>query len=309
MRHIVCNSCGADDTSPVLTGHELLYGIPGEFTLVQCNRCGLMYINPQPTVEELATYYPEGYEPYTGTRTQQLGRLRRIVYLYGIQKRHRAILRYMRPGRLLDIGCATGAFLDNMRECGWEVAGIEPGVRAATYARDELGLDVQNTTLEAARLEPESFDLVTMWNVLEHLSDPRQALYRIQEALRLGGLLVFAIPNAESYAVRLFGRHWAGYDIPRHLFVFPPTTLDRMVRAAGFEILERRCIYGTYDAFAYSAYFVMRERIANERLRAALTRIILSLPARALMMPFTRVVDLLNRGTVMTWFCRKVERT
>jgi 2-polyprenyl-3-methyl-5-hydroxy-6-metoxy-1,4-benzoquinol methylase len=267
-----------------------------------------MYIDPQPATEELAAYYPEDYEAHVGTRRQQLGWLHRTVYLYGIQKRHRAIMRYIPPGRLLDIGCATGAFLDNMRERGWEVAGIEPSVRAATYAREELGLDVQNTALETAQLESESFDLVTMWNVLEHLSDPQRALHRIRETLRVGGLLVFAIPNVESYAVRLFGKYWAGYDIPRHLFVFPRATLERMVQVAGFEVLECRCIYGTYDAFAYSARFVMHERITSEKLRSAVTRIILSLPARVLMMPLTRGVDLLNRGTVMTWFCRKVER-
>lgn len=308
MRYVTCNCCGADDTSPVLTGRDLLHGMPGEFTLVQCNRCGLMYLNPQPTSEELEIYYPPDYEAHVGTQKQRLGWLRRIDYRYGIEKRYRAIMRHAQIGWMLDVGCATGAFLDGMREHGWEVAGIEPSARAVTYAREELGLPVQNTTLGAARLEPASLDLVTMWNVLEHLSDPQQALHRIREALRPNGLLVFAIPSVESYDLKIFKKYWAGYDMPRHLFVFPPATLEKMVRAVGFDLAERRCIYGTYNAFAYSARFAMNDRIANERLRSALTRIILSLPARALMMPASRMVDLLNRGTIMTWFCRKVEQ-
>lgn len=307
MQHIVCNSCGADDTLPVLTGRDLLHGLPGEFTLVQCNRCGLIYLNPQPTPEELEVYYPDDYEAHVGTKRQQLGWLRRIDYKYGIEKRYRAIMRYTHVGRMLDIGCATGAFLDGMREHGWEVTGIEPGVQVAAYARAEMGLEIQNTTLEAAHLKPESLDLVTMWNVLEHLSDPQQALNRIRDALRPGGLLVFAIPSVESYDLRLFKRYWAGYDVPRHVFVFPPATLDKMVEAAGFDVLKRRCIYGTYNAFAYSARFAMNDQIASERLRSALTRFMLSLPVRVLMMPLSRVVDLLNRGTIMTWFCRRVE--
>jgi len=263
-----------------------------------------MYQDPQPTPEELAPYYPPDYEAHVGTRQQQLGWLRRLDYHYGIEKRCRAILRYIRLGRMLDIGCATGAFLEGMREHGWEVEGIEPSIQAATYAKEILGLRVQNTTMETAQLEPASLDLVTMWNVLEHLSDPQRAIYRIREALRPGGLLVFSIPNIESYDHWLFGRYWAGYDLPRHLFVFPPATLTRMIQAAGFTILERRCIYGTYNAFAYSARFAMNDLLADDRLRRILTRIILSLPARVLTMPLSRAIDLLYRGTIMTWFCR-----
>ncbi len=310
MQYVVCNSCGADDTSPVLTGRDLLHGLPGEFTLVQCNRCGLIYLDPQPTPDELEPYYPEDYEPYVGTQKQHLGWLRRMDYRYGIEKRYRAIMRCCtQPGRMLDVGCGPGAFLDGMREHGWEVVGIEPGVQPATYAREELGLEIQNTTFEAAHLEPASLDLVTMWNVLEHLPDPQQALNRIGKALRPGGLLVFAIPSVESYDLKSFKKYWAGYDLPRHLFVFPPAVLGEMVKAAGFDVLKRRCIYGTYNAFAYSARFGMNDRIASEWLRSTLTRLILSLPTRVLMMPLSRVIDLLNRGTIMTWFCRKAEQS
>jgi len=262
-------------------------------------------MNPQLTAGELAAYYPEDYEAHVGTRRQNLGWLRRLDYNYGIEKRHRAIRRYAKAGHLLDVGCGAGAFLEGMRERGWEVEGIEPGVRAATYAREELGLEIQNATLEEAHLEPVSLDVVTMWNVLEHLSDPAQSLNRIREALRPGGLLVFAIPNVESYDLRLFRQYWAGYDLPRHLFVFPPETLQEMVRSVGFEVLDRRCIYGTYNAFAYSARFAMNDRLNSRRIRSILTRLLLSLPARALAMPACRIVDLLNRGTIMTWFCRR----
>lgn len=305
MRYVACNCCGRDETSPVLTGRDLLHDIPGEFTLVRCIHCALMYLNPQPTPKELAAYYPPDYEAHVGTQKQRLGWLRRIDYRYGFEKRYRAIMRYTSPGQMLDIGCATGAFLEGMRERGWQVTGIEPSLQAATYARQELNLPVQNTTLEAARLAPDSLDLVTMWNVLEHLCDPQQALHRIGQALRPNGLLVFAIPNVESLDLKIFSRYWAGYDIPRHLFVFPPATLERMVNAAGFGLIARRCVYGTYNAFAYSARFTMRDGLANEWLRSTLTRVMLSLPVRALMMPPSRVVDLLNRGTIMTWFCRK----
>ena len=306
--HVVCNYCGADDTSTVLEGGDWLHGIPGIFTLVRCNHCGLMYLNPRPNPEGLAAYYPQDYEAHIGTQKQRLSWLRRLDYEYGIHKRHRAITRYTEIGHMLDVGCGSGAFLDGMRERGWSVAGIEPSARAATYARHELGLRIQNTPLEDAELVPAAFDLVTMWNVLEHLSNPQESLRRLGAALRPGGLLAFAVPNLHSLDRILFKQYWAGYDLPRHLYTFPFDVLEKMVRAAGFEVLDRRCIYGTYNAFAYSARFAMRARIGNKGLRSILTNVMLSFPTRALMLPACRLIDSLNRGTIVTWFCRRPEQ-
>ena len=246
--HVVCNNCGADDTSIVFEGSDWLHAIPGRFTLVRCRHCGLIYLNPRPTPEGMAAYYPEDYEAHIGTQKQRLSWIRRLDYEYGIHKRHRAIMRYTQTGHMLDVGCGSGAFLDGMRQRGWSVAGIEPSDRAAGYAKQTLGLQIQNTVLEDAELAPESFDLVTMWNVLEHLSDPQESLRRVGEALRPDGLLVFAIPNLDSLDRILFKQYWAGYDLPRHLYTFPADVLERMVRAVGLEILDRRCVYGTYNA-------------------------------------------------------------
>jgi 2-polyprenyl-3-methyl-5-hydroxy-6-metoxy-1,4-benzoquinol methylase len=308
MRHVFCNCCGADDTVLAFTGRDLLHGVPGEFTLVQCTRCRLLYMNPQLTPSELEAYYPDDYEAHVGSQKQRLGWLHRLDYNYGIDKRYRAIMGYIETGRMLDVGCGTGAFLDGMRERGWEVQGIEPGPRAAAYASEELDLDVQNTTLEAAQLEPASLDLVTMWNVLEHLSDPLQGLRRIRSSLRPGGLLIVAIPNLDSYDQALFGNYWAGYDLPRHLFTFPAPTMERMAQEAGFKVADRRCIYGTYHAFVYSARFAMAFHLGSEPLRALLTKLLLSYPARLLMMPACRIVDLRNRGSIITWFLQRPEQ-
>jgi 2-polyprenyl-3-methyl-5-hydroxy-6-metoxy-1,4-benzoquinol methylase len=264
-----------------------------------------MYVNPQPDSEELKSYYPEDYEAYVGIEKGKFSWLHRIDYRYGIEKRYRAIMRYTNLGRMLDVGCGCGAFLAGMRNRGWETLGIEPNSQAATYAREELSLEIKNATLENVNLESESFDLVTMWNVLEHLSGPQDALYRISETLKPGGILVFAVPSTKSYDLKIFGKYWAGYDIPRHLYVFPTETLKDMVKKAKLEILERRCIYGTYHALAYSAQFAINDNIASDNIRSMLKRVMLSLPVRAIMIPLTRVIDFLNRGTIMTWFCRK----
>lgn len=309
MRQIRCNACGADGHSVMLVGRDLLHDLPGEYTLVRCDKCGLLYLNPQPTYEELRPHYPYDYEPHVGSREEQLNWLRRIDYRYGIEKRYRAIMRYCKgPGTMLDVGCGPGTFLAGMREHDWRVAGIEPSPGPATYAREELGLEVEVCPFEDATLPGARYDLVTMWNVLEHLSDPSDALRRVTAALKPGGLLVFAIPGTESYDRKIFGRYWAGYDIPRHLYVFPPATLEKMVVAAGLDVLERRCIYGTYHALAYSAQFAMKSVVTSQPIRRALKGLLLSLPVRALMIPPMRIVDALGRGTIVTWFCRRVGR-
>jgi len=307
MLYVACDNCGSDETAPVLAGRDLLHGLPGEFTLVRCKVCGLIYQNPQLTREEADAYYPTDYEAHIGTRKERLSWLRRIDYRYGVEKRHRAILRHASVGRMLDVGCATGAFLDGAREHGWIVQGIEPNVNAANYAREQLGLSVQIASLETAELTPDSFDVVTMWNVLEHVPSPSQALARVGEALRPGGLLVFAVPSTQSVDLRVFRGYWAGYDVPRHLFVFPPAPLENMVRSSGFQLVCRRCIYGTYHAFVFSARFAMSDRMRNDTIRLIIARTMLSLPCRALMIPPSRVIDALNLGSIMTWFCRKVE--
>jgi SAM-dependent methyltransferase len=306
MRQVRCNACGADDTSVILVGQDLLHDRPGEYTLVQCDTCGLIYLNPQPSYEELRPHYPDDYEPHVGSRKEQLNWLRQIDYRYGIEKRHRAIMRYCKgPGAMLDVGCGPGTFLAGMRKHGWRVEGIEPSPGPATYAREEFDLEVEICPLEQATLPETHYDLVTMWNVLEHLSDPIDALRQVTAALKPGGLLVFAIPGTQSYDRKIFGESWAGYDIPRHLYVFPPATLEKMVVAAGLDVLERRCIYGTYHALAYSAQFAMESFVKSQRIRGALKSLLLSLPVRALMIPPMRIVDALGRGTIVTWFCRR----
>ncbi len=303
METVVCNNCGEQKFTVALTGPDWLHGLPGSFTLVRCQGCGLLYLNPRPVGEELAAYYPSDYEAHIGTR--KMGWLKQLEYDYGIQKRYRGIMRYTRPGRMLDIGCATGDFLAGMEDRGWEVMGIEPSEQASRYARETLGLNVQTASLEEAQLDDNSLDLITMWNVLEHLPDPAQALGRIARALKPGGLLVFAIPSLRSYDVKWFKKYWAGYDLPRHLYTFPEGVMEQMVSRQGFKVLGRKCIYGTYNALAFSARFALRDKVSDPQRREFYQQMILSRPARLLMWPVAAVISMLNRGTIMTWFCRK----
>jgi len=141
----------------------------------------------------------------------------------------------------LDIGSATGVFLRRLRDTGWDVWGIEPGIDAARASIAWLGLDrdrIQVISVEEADFDPDAFDLITMSHVLEHLHDPVAVLRKVGTWLKPTGYLKLWCPNYNSLERPVFGRYCFGLDLPRHLYHFTPITLKSLVQAAGFQPLE-----------------------------------------------------------------------
>jgi len=305
MEHVNCPYCQADDYGVHLVRGDLSLGQAGEFRLVRCHRCGLVYLNPRPTRRELAALYPDEYDQYTETLAQS-SRLVRWDRRYGLRKRCQAIRRYKPAGRLLDVGCATGDFLDVMREIpGWQVTGVELSAHAADYARTELGLDVLVGTLEENHLADASFDVVTLWNVFEHLPDPLATLREIHRILKPSGLLVINTPNLDSLDARLYGPYWIGYELPRHFCVFSYYTLHIMVKQVGFHVVDARCLYGSHAAAASSIRFWLRAHVSAGWHRDMLEGVLFSRVVRLLTMPYFFAADRMRLSTALTIFCVK----
>jgi 2-polyprenyl-3-methyl-5-hydroxy-6-metoxy-1,4-benzoquinol methylase len=168
-----CPNCRSLRGHVHLVGRDLSQGLPGEYTLIRCEGCGLTHLNPMP--REIRSLYTENYDQFTPALSD-VPRIQRLVRRYGLRKRVNAILRYKRTGRLLDIGCATGDFLDEMRKCpGWRVRGVEPCAGAAVYARNRVGLDVVHGYVSDISSSDGGYDVITLWNVLEHLPDPLES--------------------------------------------------------------------------------------------------------------------------------------
>lgn len=300
-----CNQCGAEAWDLHLRRGDLNLFLEGEFQLVRCRTCDLVYLNPRPPVAQLGELYRDDYDQYTVAVTALRSRLARWDREYGLRKRCRAVLRFVPQGRLLDVGCATGDFLWAMRRYpGWEVAGVELNAAAAEYARAELQLDVRSGTLETANFPAASFDAVTMWDVIEHVPDPAATLAEAARLLRPGGLLVINTPNLASLDARLFGPYWIGYELPRHLYVFSRATLQAQTARAGFTTVDFRNLYGSHSWAMSSVRFWLRARLPGSRLRPWLERAVLSLPVRALALPYFTVMDQLRLSSGMTVTCR-----
>jgi 2-polyprenyl-3-methyl-5-hydroxy-6-metoxy-1,4-benzoquinol methylase len=294
-----CNLCGANDAELMYIEKDRLMKVPGSFPLVRCRRCGLMYLNPRPTLAEMAQYYPEDYLPYAVPAENRASWIARVDHSYGYWKRARLIqAAYPSGGRILDVGCATGEYLRMMVRVGpWEAHGTEVSPGAAAHAREVHGLDVCTGELADARFPDSHFDVVTIWDVLEHVHDPTNTLAEIHRILRPSGLAVVRVPDGSSWDARLFGRYWVGLDAPRHTYVFSAETLSAFLQTTGFEIRSLRHVMLGYLPFALSVQFYLDDRMSDGWARHALLALNHSWIPRLLTRPLFTLLGYTNLPT------------
>lgn len=231
---VPCPRCGKDDARPQL---KLVHS-----WIVRCGGCGMSYVNPRATsahiesklqqwarqdvVDEarLSTAFDEGNLSHYGRLLDALD----------------AHVGYAR-GKLLDVGCSTGAFLSVARSRGWEVAGLEIGIASCAHARERLGIDAHRASIYDFDAPAGSFRAVALLEVIEHLERPLEALGRIHGLLEPGGLLLLTTPNYDSLYRRIFGARWWVVNCEdEHIVLFNRATLAGALRETGFEILDER---------------------------------------------------------------------
>lgn len=299
---IRCPLCGSDETVTYLQGPDRMYPVPGTFRLARCLACDLVYQNPRLRPQTLARHYPDEYLAYTWPgRSESL--MARLGWQYGFERyrRCRFVTRFKHGGRLLDVGCATGTFLADIRDFGnWQPLGVEMNPRAAAIARRRHGLDVVIARFEEMELPARTFDAVTLWDVLEHLPDPGARLRSIRRGLKLDGLLFLSVPVLDSLDARLFRRYWIGFDLPRHLQVFSRQSLTQMLDQAGFRIVATAHPTGSHYSFTQSLRLFLDAHVSNQRFHKALTRWSYSLAFRALLMPYFLMTEGLGLGASLT---------
>ncbi len=153
--------------------------------------------------------------------------------------RLKTIKQFSKKGRILDVGCAYGFFLEVAEEEGWEGYGVEISEYAARYAKEELGLKVSLGELKEVRYPSEYFEVVTLWDVIEHLPDPLGELKEINRILRKGGIVALSTPAIDSLFAKLSGKRWIGFQCPwEHIYYFSRSTISKLLEKAGFEVVR-----------------------------------------------------------------------
>ena len=239
-----CLLCGSRKWSPLVEApDQAVEGGGLWFVVVQCNRCGLCFTNPRPSATSMAQFYNAEYLPHQIRNRPRSKRSPFGLLSQGQRQRGRQLnLRWHGRGRLLDFGCGTGSFLERMHQHGWNVTGLDISAFAVNQIRSGLRLPVLLGSLPHPELAPESFDVITIWQSLEHVHDPQAVLRQAYELLVAGGKLFVSVPNIDSLPFRWFGPAWYGLDLPRHLTHFTPVTLQVMVKRAGFRVRKVRMI-------------------------------------------------------------------
>ena len=254
----------ASDLRPeafLITDHH--YGLTWD--LARCGDCGHVFADPCPTPAFIESLYgalrDPLYEEEAGGRAMNF---RRVLVR----------LERLRPekGRLFDVGAATGILMDQAKERGWEVDGVEPSAWAVAFARDRYGLAIRRGIFETAAVPAASVDVVTMVDLIEHTARPYDAVRRAADVLRPDGLLCIVTPDIRSVAARLTGRTWWHYR-PAHLAYFTRRSLDALLRRAGFTVIRRRSYSWTFSARYLASRKPAFRFLARGRLASFLGRI------------------------------------
>ncbi len=223
-----CNLCGSKD-------YKQLFDF-GEIKAVKCNKCGLVFFNPQMRQEGLyeKEYFQSkdsgkiGYENYLSDKEN---------IVLSSKKHLRQLLKFKAPpGKLLDIGCAAGFFLKAASELGWQCQGVEISKFASENAR-KLGFKVHNGKLRDAAFPRSSFDVITLWDTIEHLPDPLAELQEINAIMKNHGVLVIDTPNVDCISAKIFGSKWMQFKSKEHTFFFSKKTLKTALEKNGFKIV------------------------------------------------------------------------
>jgi len=307
IHNAVCDLCHHSHFKALFLGSDRLHGKPGDFWVLECEDCGLYSLYPQPNQDQIAEYYPNTYISFPKAIEDEKSLLRRLDRSYGLEKRCREIIRCAgKRGRILDVGCATGIFLNGMRQRGWICQGVEPSSYAVNYARERFHLEVYEGYLEDVEYPDEWFDAITMWDVLEHVPNQEQVLDKIGRLLKRDGWLVISLPNAESWERFIFQKYWAGWDVPRHFHIFTPKTITRLLESRGFKVEKIKSFTGRHGVLVLNFQFLITEWKVPIWVKRTILTIIRSLFARVLTYPYYMVADACNKSSIMTVFAKKI---
>lgn len=209
-----------------------------DFKLMKCDHCGLIFTVPRPSSDVIGNYYLSNeYYSHQQNKKGLVPRLYEAVKSLNIKKKASYAIDGLTVGKLLDIGCGIGDFLLEVSKRGWDVMGIEPSENAKSIAKERLGFLPLDPS-ESCSLIDHSFDVITMWHVLEHVDDLKIQTSELNRLLKPGGRLIIALPNYQSFDCQYYKQYWAAWDVPRHLNHFSPDVIRSIIDSIGIKFVD-----------------------------------------------------------------------
>ncbi len=293
---VVCNVCGSADTKSLFTARDRLHGFEGTFRYVQCTHCGLVYMNPQIVEEQLLAFYPADYAPHQAASATPDAK---------VSKPHlpTSILDTLNSQSwILDVGCGSGGFLHQLRQyCHCRVNGVDFSENAVRSAKQRYNLDIVQGRIFDVPFADNTFDLITAWSCIEHLDNPAAAIQKMWSLCKPSGRLFIKTPNYQSFAAKWFRDKWYHLDCPRHLYLFSPQTIKKLLNRCGFgdiRVYYEASSKGWLGSLQYVFYGDnYHPEVKNKIRRSTL--------AKAVVSPLSHLLAWLKKADTMTVIARK----
>jgi len=269
LETVKCDICNSLNYKLLFKTKDIQFENNGQFDIVKCENCGLIYLNPRPTKKEIEKYYPKEYKPYQSKdeKSEKSRKTSNIFYkvmrflagkksITGINEIFDKIL----EGKVLDLGCGSGELLKELKEKGFECYGVEMDKNAVEICRKNNLKVIQGDIQEYIKKINAKFDVIILSHGLEHLYNPSFVIREISRILADDGVFIIAIPSADSLMFNLFKSKWHSIDSPRHLYLFSTKTLSSLLQKYNLAIEEKHN-YITYTEIAGTLYYFFGKKL------------------------------------------------
>ena len=232
-----CPACNSSEIIPSLEGFDFFL-TKEKFSIWDCRGCGLKFTNPRPIFSEMSKYYESSeYISHDSGQKGVLTRIYKVARKFTLKRKFAIIHKYSKTGSILDVGCATGEFLNHCRGKEFSVYGVEPNEKPRKWAIDHFQLDIRKNLndFQAGKFQ---FNCITLWHVLEHIHDLQGTILNLTHLLAPGGIIIIALPNLNAWDARHYGKFWAALDLPRHLYHFNSGAFTLLAKRKGLKIIN-----------------------------------------------------------------------
>jgi 2-polyprenyl-3-methyl-5-hydroxy-6-metoxy-1,4-benzoquinol methylase len=249
--YTLCPVCSNSNITKALTAKD--FTVTGElFDVFECNQCTARFTQQVPVSNAIGKYYQStAYISHTETNEGLVNRIYLVVRNYTLHKKTKLIASVcgVQKGNLLDVGAGAGAFAAAAKNKGWNVTGLEPDETARATAQKNNNIELQPTDNLFA-LQEQSYDVITLWHVLEHVHALHDYISAFKKLLKPNGRLIIAVPNYTSFDAQHYKTFWAAYDVPRHLYHFSPESIAQLIQQHGFVVEKHKPMW--FDSFYVS---------------------------------------------------------